>query len=710
MSKLAVDYLFKNTPTTSLYPTAYNQDAVGLGDWISRYTGALPQDNYCAPQSGIFRPYESISGGVATLYPHIVKWSSDIYHVFLADGTTTAGTTRKIIMATYTKSTGAFAYKGAVTLTLGVSAAHVIRGHRMVLDRYTTGTVAVAATAVTGTNTLWLTNRFAVGSRIGFGSTDPTAITTWYQVTAMASDTGITIGTSAGTIAAGTPYVLEEYTHLLSSAVAAQGGFYMTRGLNADIFLPTAAGTTVALAVATDLQRAVYWLKDNATQTNLASAGLCIEDKISSTVQYAYLIDAATVTTPKVFKYNFRAPLTVASGNSVSAWVLTTGVQTVTGNTSLTNNGRIGSLAHGPGTGVPSLYFATTTRIYRAALTNITSGNVTWLSDSMTEVPPGSINTMAASGAMSSLEIISAIDRLVVFTGTTQRSYVTQYRTDGGQMDHSIFVTDNQLDQAALDGNFTPHINIGATTISGWAEDGLLLLCRNGTAATTNIVYALAAHADYTYASIGKTYLVSPRIATPNAKKLAYLYVSCAQYVGGDKAGVPPEPIKLYVRTAGISDDSGAWNLVPADGDISGISPGAYIQVAVSFRTFGYMCVPARVLGLGITYEDTASLSNYQFSATLSDATNKRFAWRFATAFGSTVPALQIQLYDAQTGGLLLTDNTTAPTGTWEKSTNSGGAWSAYNTTDLSGTTTYIRYTPASLADSIVVRPVLTLA
>lgn len=59
-------------------------------------------------------------------------------------------------------------------------------------------------------------------------------------------------------------------------------------------------------------------------------------------------------------------------------------------------------------------------------------------------------------------------------------------------------------------------------------------------------------------------------------------------------------------------------------------------------------------------------------------------------------------------GSLLVTDNTTSPTGTWEKSTD-GTTWGSYNSTDRGNDTTYIRYTPASIADNVVARPLLTL-
>ncbi len=87
---------------------------------------------------------------------------------------------------------------------------------------------------------------------------------------------------------------------------------------------------------------------------------------------------------------------------------------------------------------------------------------------------------------------------------------------------------------------------------------------------------------------------------------------------------------------------------------------------------------------------------------------SKIFAWWFDTAFGSTVPTLTVRLYDADTGGLLLTDDTATPSlGTFEKTTD-GTNWVAYNDTDRVNSTTWIRYTPSSLADNIKVEAYLT--
>lgn len=150
--------------------------------------------------------------------------------------------------------------------------------------------------------------------------------------------------------------------------------------------------------------------------------------------------------------------------------------------------------------------------------------------------------------------------------------------------------------------------------------------------------------------------------------------------------------------------------MVDETNDLSGFAGASAIQFKIQFRTIGDFCVPARLLGVNLSYEDNTTDSHYALSAGKSSLASKIFAFWFKTAFGTTVPTLYIRLYDASTGGLLLTDDTDTPTlGTFEKTTD-GTSWTSYNTTDRANSTTWIRYTPSSLADNIQVEAYLTVA
>lgn len=697
------------TGTTTPY-SAYDSTKTVLGDLIQQRTGATGLDKFAGPMPiGLARPMEA-STAIASAFPHVIQYDTNNFWVFLAD-IATAAATRRISLFTFDRTTSVFNWLGFITLTLPAATAHTIRGFRMSRELYTTGTAAVSGTAVTGTGTAWSASRIPVGCRIGFGSTNPTAITTWYEISAIGSDTGITLSASAGTVADG-PYVIEDLRALISTtnATLTNGGVFMAKGLRFESFNPS--GTTIAAAVTTDNVRAAYWLADAATVTNTIACGLAIDDKVSWTEQYIYVIDGTT-TTCRVYKYNIRASLSdLASGKSVLAYSLVTPAKTPTGTVSQANNGRIGSLNHEPDAGTKFLYFVTTTRVYRALVSGITAINSEWQTDAMVEVPPGGTTTYAVTSALSSVEIASTIDRLIVASSGAAgvRSYVTKYNTVSNPFDHIFLVDDKQYDQSSSDSGAVPHPTIIASIMSIWSEAGILFLCRNGTTAALNQLYALPASAHWTYANGSPPQrLVTPSLATTNAASLTRAFVNASVQMGSGTVGLPAEPHRVYYRIDGIADDSGTWIAFTDDTlSLDGVTPSSAIQLMFEFKVLGGYCIPGRLYSCGVIYEDLTTDSHYQPSVAHSDRTNKRFAWRFSTAFGSTVPTMRVRLYDAITGGLLVDDNTASPTGTFEKSTNDGSSWGAYNTTDKANETTYIRYTPASLGDDIKVRALLT--
>jgi hypothetical protein len=86
---------------------------------------------------------------------------------------------------------------------------HIFNGATTPLALISYGTVAVSTTAVTGTDTFF--NASMVGMRIGFGSFYIGGITTWYTISGYTSPTSITLATSAGTVNAGSTYVITGY-------------------------------------------------------------------------------------------------------------------------------------------------------------------------------------------------------------------------------------------------------------------------------------------------------------------------------------------------------------------------------------------------------------------------------------------------------------------------------------------------------------------
>lgn len=713
MSRLSIEQLV-TTPSTLNYlsESAYDSTKWNVGKGLIYNAGATAIDKYIAPDFQAIRPMEeSTAFAVTQIYAH--NHSSTICYIFGVENLATAVATRRIALWELNRKTGARSWKGFITMTLGTATAHTVRNFTMDVKEESTGTVSVAGTAVTGVGTFFNTNKVAIGARIGFGSTDPAQITTWYRITAKGSDTGATLNVSAGTIGAGTAYVIQEFrpVYTASNATTTNGGTHYGKGISIEDFIP--AGTTIAFAVATDDLKAMYWLKDAGVQTNIVPAGASLErDTATPTSLNMYVLDLVSAGNYKVYKYNIRTALTVATGASVSAWVLTTGNQAVTGTGSQNANLCIATAGHGLGSGVKSLYFITTTRLYRSAVANITSGNVAWQSDVIAEVPCGGTSTYALTSALNTIEYMPSIDAFIV--GTTHAggvfSYVTQYVASGAQF-QKIFGRDYKYLEQSLKDSDAPTILSNQSTVFSYTDAGAnrIFAVKQGTAVSTNHIYIMAFGADWDYAVSTQGRLISPEIATTNALKYYRVFVNQVRYMGDTQLGKTAEAFRIYARTANITtDETTGWTLIDETNDLSGFAGASSIQFAVEFRTIGESCLPARVLGLNLSYEDNTTDSHYAFSADKSSASSKIFAWWFKTAFGGTVPTLTVRLYNASTGGLLLTDTTaTSANGTFEKSTD-GTTWGAYNTTDRANTTTYIRYSPTSLADNINVEAYIT--
>lgn len=703
-------------PSYFLGLETYDAGKLGLGSLMYQNSGVTPESNFAGPLPiAVGRPMEA-SVAIPYAFPWAMRWSASATSqkdwVFMAD-IATAAATRRLGMYEFDRITGVLNYLGFVAVTFpGTSEAKTIRGLRMSYEKHTVGTVSVSGTAVTGANgTQFVTDRACVGNRIGFGSTDPAAITTWYEISAIASDTGLTLSTSAGTIAADTPYVIEDLRAymLVTSVTTSLGGLYVVKGLKKELFSPT--GGAVPAGVTTDSIKACYFLKDASTGTALAGFGLAFEDKTSFIARSMWLLH--TLANPIMIKFNVYKALTLSAGADTSALLLITGAGgAVTGTTSQLNNGRLANPTQGPGAGSDCIYFTTSTRVYRTiAVGSISAAQTTWLADTMTEVPPGGTNTFAAGGGLQAIEYSSVIDKFILTTTGAAgiRNYVTQYRTDGGQMDRIIFADLKQNDQGLADSNITPFPNPIAATFTCWVEGGMLYAIRFGTTAALNQLYVVPLGADWEYIATSGSRLVLPKIDTPNADSYVSCFVNAVQVIGGltDKnLGMPTEPYRVQFRTSGIDDNSGGWTNLDSTGDLSGVAGAAAIQFRIEFR-MGNTLIPARILGAAVLYNEVATDSHFLVSDK-SDPSLKRFVWWFASAFGTAVPHLRVRIYDALTDSVLVDDDTNTPTGTWERSTD-GTTFSAWNNTDRGNDTTYYRYTPASIADDVVVKPVLSI-
>ncbi len=706
MGKVAVEHIF-NGPTTGV--TTYDPNYTMLGDFFVQYTGATSADEYVSAKTSPMINQVEIAGG-SFFMPFVYQWSSNIYWIFMGSNAT-AAVTRNFAFYEYNSDTGTLTYKGFITLS-GTTFAGVktIRALRAFITKHTTGTVSTSGLSATinGSSTLFTSDRIAVGARIGFGSTDPTEITTWYEISGITNDTTLAISGSINLTGA-TSYVIEEIRILtaITNATLANGGLFLIKGLNYSTF--SMGGTVIVEASATDNLRASYFIRDAATSTLQIAMGVASDDAISATEHYVYGLNLDTATTVRIFKFNIREALTVSGGASISAFVFKTNTSTTTGTISQINNGRIFTLQHGSASGLKSIWFVSTTRIYRVLLADVVDSASNIIADFMIEIPPGSSTTYSLTNSMNQVDYSSYIDRILIPTGVGRfGTYLGQYDPSGSSQFDKIIggnITRLKLtttDSGAINGLYPT----AAGTV--WTEGGYLFVAPNITTTGLNWLMVIPLGGDGTYASYTNAEIITPKLSTINATKFYRVYVNNSSFRDDPALGGQLEAFKTYFRTSGIDDNSGSWTEVPIGGDMSSFTPGDYIQFKFEIDTVGNSCVATKIYSVTCLYDDFTTDIHYQPSVKYSNYINKQFAWWFSSAWGTTVPTLRVRLYDAETNNILLDDNTASPTGTWEKSTDGGSNWSAYDTTDRANSTTYIRYTPASMADNIKVKFLLT--
>lgn len=700
--KAAVEHIF-NGPTGSL--SSYTSSLTLHGPSIQQYSGS---QTYIAPKQTLSVSLPEVST-FTTTYPHVYKWSDRYYWIFTAD-IATAALTRRIVMYQYDKYTESCGLVGSILLNFsGISGNKTSRSVRGLIYKHTTGTVEASnTTTITGTSTQFQTERIAVGARIGFGSTDPTQITTWYNITAIASDTSLTID-QAVTVSAGTQYVIEEIriAYICTNATAANGGLFLVKGLNPSVFT---GNTSISEASTTDNVRAIYFLKDAATNNNTLAYGIGVDDEVDKTQHDCYVLNADATTTARIYKFNLRASLTVSAGSTNSAFTFRTGQATTTGTISTANNGRVFTVNHGIASGIKSFWFATTTRIYRCAVSDITNAGTSHLTDAMVEIPAGSTTTYPATANMTQVDYTSTIDRLLITTGAAPfRMHVTPYKIDGSQFEKYIVPDLGRLKSSTTDIDAALTISPRALTQNVWTEDGILFTIPASVTAGINVMYIYPAFsADWSYVDTSNNYVITAKMATLNATKLYRAYITNKKRSGDEDLGTSTDGYKLWVRTSGIDDNSGAWTLLSSDDyDLSGISPSTHIQFKIAFETLSDLCLPTAIYSIAVVYEDGSQDYHYEPSLTYSSAQNRIFAWRQAQNWGSNIPNLRIRLYNVTTGLLILDDDiTSSASGTWQYSTN-GTVWNSWSAAqDVVGN--YIRYTATTLPNNITVRALLT--
>lgn len=645
--------------------TGYNSSKVSIGSMFT----SLSNGSISVQPVAVARPYSAGAVSVPVSVGCAVSYSNNIDYIFGADSSAAAAT-RRIALYKYFKQSGVLDCMGFLTLNFPTAAtAYTIRGLQASYNPYNKGFVNVVGWAVTGTNTTWLSDGMCVGSRIGFGTVDSSLITKWFEITAVFSDTAIGINTVIDyPLAANSVYCIDDLKLLIAmtNANLAFSGLHIVKGLRFESFAINSSNFGISSLTTLDNQKSTYLL-DNFPASTSTACGVDLEPFNSWQSQSAYMLSGTT--TPRIFKYNIRAPLTaISTGVSTSAFLYSTGLQAVSGTVSQYGNGRLATVQHGPGLATSSFYYATTSNIYRANLIGITSSTVTWNSDTMIENPPGTSSTYSLSTTMNTVDYMPGSDRFLIYTtsASSTRNYVTRF---GVNTEFSgIFAVDaKQIDSQVSFLDIIPsgiNATISATNFS-YTSGNMTYVFRDWPAGSVGNIYTYNFTSDFGADQVAgnSQFIITPVFNCPGNVMFDSVYVNIQRSYNTNLYNQnPPEPIKTWYRTSGFANNTGIWTSVPVGGILSSIGISTLIQFKVALRTIGNYCYPNRIYAVGLNYENSADLPSYlnwNYSDSLSTSGTVGFIQNY---YYGGVPNLQIDYFNSATNVNILTQTGVATT------------------------------------------------
>jgi hypothetical protein len=332
---------------------------------------------------------------------------------------------------------------------------------------------------------------------------------------------------------------------------------------------------------------------------------------------------------------------------------------------------------------------------------NIASGSTTFITDTMVETPTGTTTTFALSSQLTGLSYLPLIDRFYISTiQGAVRHYITPYTSSATPFERINGINDTlQASTYLISSADTLTTNFLSSTVRTYYHDGLTYVVRD-VSSNNNLMYTLPIEADKQYHTASKACVITPKFSTSDSVSYDKVYLNLDNSFNTDRLIYPSENVDIYYRNEGIDSDTGSWTLVDQTGKITG--SGSNIQFKLAFSTIGINSVPSKVKGIVMSYNSDGiptTTPYYEPSLKYTDISNQIFSWRQAQEFNGNLPILKLDIYNASSSTILLTDNSmTASLGVWEYSL-SGMTWSGW-TISANNIGNYIRYTPNSTIGS----------
>ena len=554
----------------------------------------------------------------------------------------------------------------------------------------------------------------------------------------------ISIDSSAGTLSPGTPYVIRMLTISVQKTTT---GTLLLQGIDKDDFAITPTAIPLPSFNFMALAKGLYDLQDGAYINNNFSAGnvnnISAKDTRIRQIQPNGTQDLYAISNAgRITKFNIRDSYVTQIGIGAQGRIRysTPSQLLVTGNGIIKSSGAaiggfatgkftIANMQSGLASGVTSIYIDNS-GVAQVPIDELLNEGIPQY-NYMPEVPPGSTTTYNSAGNVGRVYYMPTIDKLVVLnSSTTAKSYITKYETNlqqptllstlygrdtynelayNNSYDLTFLMNGNQLQGNTANINTPKYPDTLGTGFLGSVENGVLHLCRP-LATIQNNLYAMPLGCEAQFVDYSNNVFITPKYTLPNTIGVYGLFVNQLKDYGSGAFVTPPEPLVIHYRTTGIDNNTGEWieftNVQDLNNDVicEGVLESIEIQFRFSYKIAGNTCLPNRVYGFTLVYEDDRTDSHYSPSVSNSNINTRTFAWRQGSLWSGNIPNLKIRLYNATNNNIVFYDTVTnSSSGTWEYSTDNGVTWLPWSSSaDSVGN--YIRYVADFIPSGIKLR------
>ena len=656
----------KGSALTNILPllsntSGYDHKKLNLSEEFILNTGDTYKDNFVAPKVVFDANYGVVWNYLSNVFT--VEWSSDITWIFSDFGADT--TYGALYLSTYNKKTNIVNQIGLVNLSLpNHSQNQAVWDMKVIYEKVNSGTVSVNGTSVTGSGTDWNDRKLSVGYRIGFGSKDPEFIDTWYEISAINSNTSITLTYSAGVILENTPYVIEEIFILYAKYCGNNntfGGLFVVKGLSYFDFT-NEGQITIPAATTVDRIKACYHYRVSGSPAIVFYPSIAVESFLNNNEQYIYLWNQAiNANTFYIYTLNLRANITLTSGITDSAHIASSkpsySQYVKSGNFRIFDSIKC---QHGPGKNKEQLYISQSNRIYRLQSDGYKTNNFNVIFDEYqfhTNIGGGFTGGYPSAKNLQYIpedDLFFAMD--ISYAYPLFFKYLNQHNEYlmGKRFFLNPIYTYNSNYMYLKDKNF----NNGWLGFDGMISNGSIIYVTSKRRDQYCQMAVLPYKADKNYfAAKYNSYVVTPVISTPKARRLVNIYIDADHWQGTEEISRTVEDYLIYVRTSGIEDNTGKWYLVNRLHDLTIFPATDKCQFRIEFAIFGQNNTATKIYGLHLTYETSDSLPkelswNLQDSSTTANIIGFKqndFLKKDYIAFESS-PVLMIESSNAITG------------------------------------------------------------